>query len=139
MCFPFFVECASGFRCFSRFFVEDRADISVESTIVPFSAATLFPEAVQLLGQTASPAGRCKSEDCESAPAYLRSAPDCWTRLYKSLKTHGCPLLLPLYPRLIAYTNFQHIQSQHQFQIVGLIPAFSFIITQLYDFDPFAP
>ena len=34
--FPFFAECASGSRFFSRFFVDEGDSINVESTIVPF-------------------------------------------------------------------------------------------------------
>ena len=39
--FPFFVEWASGSRFFQRFFVLDSAEISVESTIVPYFSSNL--------------------------------------------------------------------------------------------------
>ncbi len=38
---PFLTECASESRFFSAFFIEDGADIIVESTMVPFSRSDL--------------------------------------------------------------------------------------------------
>lgn len=102
----FLTECASGSRFFSRFLVDEGAEMSVESTIVLFSAAVAVFATTPPLEQTVSLADHCGSIDCGIVPVYRRRTPDCRIPPRKNLNMLGYLPPPPRFPHRTGCTDF---------------------------------
>lgn len=72
----------------------------------------------------------------QNRPSVSPPAPDCWIGPHKNLKTHDCQSSLLLCPCPTDWKILHQVNSQHSFQIMELIAAFSFVIAWLNKGNP---
>lgn len=125
---------------FSLFFVEDGADISVESTIVSFFKISPRPvsRATPLCEQLFLQAMFYKDAPEPTNNISVRHL-DCWILHHRTRKRYSCRLFrLPCLIRQ-AIKILQYMQMEHKFQQVGLVTVFSFVVVRLDNGFPFFP